>query len=87
LINTRNQEAIQLFGHFYYEIKNIIKTNIKDSGRIERLLDNMLSFCYDEEILLQYKKLLRYYYPIDPEGTTFYVKAYMDMYNDYEDNA
>ena len=81
LIKSRNQDAIQVFGHFYYEIENIIKTKDEDSNRIEHLLDSMLSFCFDEEILLQFKRLLRYYHPIDPEGVKFYVKAYMNMYD------
>lgn len=51
LIKSRNQDTIQVFGHFYYEIEDIIKANDKDSNRIEHLLDSMLPFCFDEEIL------------------------------------
>jgi len=30
--------------------------------RIERCLDGMLDFCFDDEVLLLYKKLCRYYF-------------------------
>jgi len=62
------------------EVEAILATQSHDSMRIERCLDGMLDFCFDEGVLKLYKKLCRYYYAIDPEATASYVKAYRQMW-------
>jgi hypothetical protein len=68
------------------EVEFILKAQICDSGRIERCLDGMLDFCFDEEVLALYKRLCRYYFAIDPEATAFYVNAYREMWDEQESN-
>jgi hypothetical protein len=63
------------------EVEAILKAQSRDSGRIERCLDGMLDFCFDEEMLVFYKKLCRYYIDIDPEATASYVHAYREMWD------
>ncbi len=44
----------------------------------------MLDFCFDNEVLEEYKRLMRYYYPIAPERVAFYVEYYRKMYESEE---
>jgi hypothetical protein len=64
------------------EVDAIINDKIRDSMRIERCLDRMLDFCFDEEMLFVYKKLCRYYFDIDPEATVSYVNFYREMWDE-----
>lgn len=82
LIKSRNQLAKQAVGGFRYEISEIIRT--KNHDKIEHLFDRMLDFCFDDEVLVEYKRILRYYYPIDPESVAFYVNHYREMYDSEE---
>ncbi len=64
------------------EVEVILKAQSRDSQRIERCLDGMLDFCFDDGMLLLYKKLCRYYCVIDPEATASYVHAYREMWDE-----
>jgi len=64
------------------EVDYVIQHGIKNPQAVEGLLDQLLDCAACDEGLLQFKKLLRYYYPIDPEGVRFYVDAYRDIYED-----
>ena len=57
------QDAVRQYSA---EVETILKTRIYDSRRIERCLDGMLDFCFDDEVLVLYKKLCRYYFAIEP---------------------
>ena len=76
LIKSRNQLAKQALSGFRYEI---IRT--KNHDKIEHLFDRMLDYCFDDEVLVEYKRILRYYYPINPESVVFYVEQYREMYD------
>ena len=39
----------------------------------------MLDFCFDDEMLMLYKKLCRYYFDIDSAATASYVNIYREM--------
>jgi len=82
IIKSRNQLAKQALGGFRYEISEIIRT--KNNDKIEHLFDRMLDFCFDDEVLVEYKRILRYYYPINPESVVFYVEQYREMYDSEE---
>ena len=82
LIKSRNQIAKQVLGGFRYEISKIIRT--KNYDKIEHLFDRMLDFCFDDEVLVEYKRILRYYYPIDPESVAFYIHHNREMYDSDE---
>ena len=64
------------------EVENILKAQSRDSKHIERCLDGMLDFCFDDGMLVLYKKLCRYYYKIDPEATVSYANAYWEMWDE-----
>jgi len=64
------------------EVSAILKSQNRDSRRIERCLDGILNFCFDDGMLVLYKKLCRYYFDIDPEATISYVNAYREMWDE-----
>ena len=64
------------------EVDAILKAQSSDSRQIERCLDGMLDFCFDDEMLVLYKKLCRYYYEIDTEAAVSYVHIYREMWDD-----
>jgi hypothetical protein len=66
------------------EVEAILKAQSCDSRCIERCLDGMLDFCFDDEMLVLYKKLCRYYYKIDQEATVSYVNFYREMWDEHE---
>jgi len=45
------------------------------------LLDGILDFCFDADMLLLYKKLCRYYFNIDPVATVSYINFYREMWD------
>src|ERR1035437_4103649 len=64
------------------EVDLIISSECRDDKRIEHLLDWMLDFCFDEEMLLLYKKLCRYYFSFNPEATAYHINSYREMWDD-----
>jgi hypothetical protein len=60
------------------EVEAILKSKSGDSGRIERCLDGMPGFCFDDGMPALYEKLCRHYFVIDPKATAFYVNAYRE---------
>jgi hypothetical protein len=71
------REAVPLYSA---EVEAILKEQSRDSGRIERCLDGMLDFCFDDEMLVLYKKFCRYYSNIDPAAMASYVHFYREMW-------
>ena len=63
------------------EVEAILKEQSRDSRRIERCLDGMLDFCFEDGMLVFYKKLCRYYFAIDPETAASYAQAYREMWD------
>lgn len=64
------------------EVEAILKVQSRDIRRIEQCLDGMLDFCFDDAMLVLYKKLCRYYYDIDPQAAASYVYAYREMWDE-----
>lgn len=62
-------------------VDSILRSRCRDINHIERTLDCLLGFCFDEKALLLYRKLCRHYYDIDPAATASYVYAYRDMWD------
>ena len=67
------------------ESKHIINAQIKDEKRIQQLLDGMLDFCSDEQFLMLFKKLCRYYWFINPYETAQYIQTYRELWDNEED--
>lgn len=69
------------------EIEGIISNRIKNEMYIERKLDEMLdilSFYENDETLLTFRRLCRYYFDINPEATADYIRIYKEQ-NDPEE--
>ena len=64
------------------DVDDIIQHGDRDTNRIEHLLDLMLGFCYDTGVLIQFKRLCRYYLTFDPVATVSHVYAYRDMWGE-----
>lgn len=69
----------------YYEYKpqveNLIANKVIDDNTIQHLLDKLLDHSCNEEVLLLYKKLCRYYWDLNPRATTDYVNYYREMWD------
>ena len=64
------------------EIDGIINNKIINERYIERKLDEMLDilwFYENDETLLTFKKLCRYYYYINPQATADYIMFYKEQ--------
>jgi hypothetical protein len=75
------QQAVKQYA---VEVEAIIRERSQDAKRIEWCLSYMLDFCFDDEMLLLYKKLCRYYYSIDPVATVSYINSYREMWDEQE---
>ena len=74
-----SNQAIPLYTQ---RVEDIINNQIIDHNHIELTFDGMLDFCYDDEILLLYKKLARYYFTVNPQGTADYINYYRERNED-----
>jgi len=72
-----SKQAIPLYTQ---RVEDIINNKIQDHNQIELTFDGILDFCYDNEMLLLYKKLARYYFTVNPQGTANYITYYREMY-------
>jgi hypothetical protein len=79
---AQQQLARQAEQQYSFEVETILRDQCRDPRRIECLLDGMLDFCFDDEMLRLYKKLCRYYFKMDPVATTSYVYAYREMWDE-----
>lgn len=59
-------------------VNDIIDSRSRDEMEIQRTLDGMLGFCGNQSVLQLYKKLCRYYLPINPAATADYVQFYRE---------
>ena len=82
---AQQQLVRQAEQQYSFEVDSILRDRCCEPRRIECLLDGMLDFCFDDEMLRLYKKLCRYYFRINQKATVLYVNAYREMW-DEEDN-
>ena len=80
LIQQTRQLAREAEKLYTLDVEAIIKSHDNDPDRIEHCLDGILGFCFDENMLLLFKKLCRHYYSIDPVATSEYVYIYKDLW-------
>ncbi|MBC8181399.1 hypothetical protein H8E88_09760 [candidate division KSB1 bacterium] len=69
------------------EVDKLIQNKITDQNQIQNLMDRMLDFCFDDALLLQFKKLCRYYYKINPPATAEYIQFYRELWDNEQDEA
>jgi hypothetical protein len=84
IADAQQQLARQAEQQYSFEVEAILRDQCRDPQRIECLLDGMLDFCFDDEMLCLFKDLCRYYFKIDPDATASYVYAYREMWDDEE---
>jgi len=63
-------------------VDRIYLNKVKDEKEIERVLDILLDYSYNDKMLLLFKRLCRYYYKINPTVTYEYVMIYRDLWDD-----
>ncbi|MCL2026743.1 MAG: hypothetical protein FWG92_08070 [Leptospirales bacterium] len=76
--------ADRVFPYYKAFAEEVTSDCITDINVIERELDYILSYCFDERILLLYKKILKKIYKQYPSVVKFYVDAYYDMFESDE---
>ena len=81
IVIVLKQLTEQALNEYSALVNKIIFSETQDQMLIEHALDGLLDFCYDDNILILYKKLCRYYYYINPSATVFYVNAYREMWD------
>jgi len=84
-IHTLHVQAIVLIKqNIAPEIDLIINTKQNDSNNIEKILDTLLDYAFNAEMLILFKKLCRYYYTINPDATAYYVQSYRELWDNEE---
>jgi hypothetical protein len=82
-INKITQEAFIIYEP---QVQRIYLNKVKDEKEIERVIEALLDYSYDDKILLLFKRLCQYYYKINPEITCEYVMIYRNLWdNEYLD--
>ena len=82
IVRASRELARQAEKQYAPEVEAILRTQCRDPGRIEHLLDGMLDFGFDAAMVRLYKQLCRYYFEMDPRATASYVYAYRDMWDE-----
>ena len=63
-------------------VEDVIRSERRDVGEIERLLDGLLGFCGHGPVLLLYRRLCRHLWDIDPAAAAFYIRSYREMWDE-----
>ncbi|MBK8518761.1 MAG: hypothetical protein IPL55_21505 [Saprospiraceae bacterium] len=71
----------QAYISYVPEVDYLIIHRVKDDKTIQHILDGLLDFCGDENVLLLYKKLCRYYWDVNPQATANYINFYREMWD------
>jgi hypothetical protein len=77
-IQALHREA---YWQYLPKVEALIKCNIQDDNTIQALLDGLLDFCGEEQILLLFKKLCQYYWAINPQATAEYIHFYREIFD------
>lgn len=78
-INKITKDAFIIYEE---QVDRIYRNKVKDEKEIERVIDGLLEYCYDEKMLLLFKRICRYYYEINPAVTSEYVNIYRDLWDE-----
>lgn len=81
-IRTMAKRAVT---EYKLDFDDIIKSEFRDINRIEHMLDGMLDFCFDKNMIEVFRKLCGYYYDIDQSNALAHVYAYRDMWDPEEE--
>lgn len=78
-INKITEDAFLIYEE---QVDRIYRNKIKDEKEIERVIEALLDYSYNDKILLLFKRICRYYYKINPEVTYEYIMIYRDLWDD-----
>ena len=81
LVGEMQGLARQAHAGYATEVDSLIAARSRDAHRIERLLDGILDFGFDDAMVQIFKRLCRYYYTLDPAATFSYVQTYREMWD------
>jgi len=74
--------ARQVYASLKDEVDHIIISQTRDINRIDHTLDGLLNFAFDDQVLVLFKKLCRYYFTFDQQATASYIYSYRDMWDE-----
>ena len=67
-------------------LENVIRNRITDRKIVEQLFDELIDCAgLSEEGVELFKRLCRYYFPIDPTATAKHICLYRDLYDNDDD--
>jgi len=81
IITIQNKAVLQTLLIWKPKSENIIHTKSKDINDIEHTLDALCEVAFNDEVLIVFKKLCRYYYDIDPQATAEQIQFYREMWD------
>lgn len=87
LVDEMQGLARQAHVGYAAEVEAVITARSRDAQRIERLLDRILDFGFDDAMVQLFKRLCRYYYTLDPAATASYVHTYREMWDSEGDST
>lgn len=61
-------------------VNDLIDSRCKDHMEIQRTMDYLLDFGGNPAVLQLFKKLCRYYFPLDPAAASDYVGFYLEQW-------
>lgn len=82
VVKEHQQLVKRALGIYSVQVSELINSQTKNNEEIQHLLDGLLNFCFDDDFLLLFKKVCRYYYPINPQVTVNYVYRYRDLWDE-----
>jgi hypothetical protein len=71
----------QAYRQYLPLVDALIHEKKKDDNTIQVLLDRLLDFCGEEQVLTLFKKLCRYYWNINPQATANYINYYRELFD------
>jgi len=86
ILENRDQLAQQALEQYEPLVNNIIASQNNDVNYICYTMDFMLDFCFDEQMLLLYRRLCSYLYGVDANAAISYVNSYREMWDEEGEN-
>jgi hypothetical protein len=81
VVQELNRLAHMAVHEYEPQVQAAIMADERDPARLEQLLDGMLDFCFDDDILRLYKALCRHYYRFEPAAAVYYVHSYRETWD------
>ena len=85
IVALQREAVKQTLQYWKPEADRIINTKSKDINAIEHTLDALCEVAFDDEVLIVFKNLCRYYYGIDPQATAEQIQFYREMWDNNEE--